>query len=187
VVRCPVVSSPQSCRALRHALCALPVQICENPCCSLCLFLRVLRVLRGKTVCHHEEHEGHEVWITRHAKNARLQKSFAALCVFARVIPIIVRNRQVFVCRRLRTNKKGDVCVSQRKSAVNYLISSLRPLRLCGESPSLHLQRLSGTLCAMRSALGAWRFVCVGLRLSNASPPNGAMFLFVVVSRQTKK
>ncbi len=29
----------------------------------LYLFLRVLRVLRGQTVCHHEEHEGHEVWM----------------------------------------------------------------------------------------------------------------------------
>ena len=38
------------------------------------LFLRVLRVLRGQTVCHHEEHEGHEVWITVRAKNARVTK-----------------------------------------------------------------------------------------------------------------
>jgi hypothetical protein len=40
----------------------------------LYLFLRVLRVLRGQTVCHHEEHEGHEVWITVRAKNARVTK-----------------------------------------------------------------------------------------------------------------
>ncbi len=36
--------------------------------------LRVLRVLRGQTVCHHEKHEGHKVWITGRAKNARLTK-----------------------------------------------------------------------------------------------------------------
>ncbi len=40
----------------------------------LYLFLRVLRVLRGQIVCHHEEHEGHEVWITVRAKNARVTK-----------------------------------------------------------------------------------------------------------------
>ncbi len=40
----------------------------------LYLFLRVLRVLRGQTVCHHEEHEGHKVWITGRAKNARITK-----------------------------------------------------------------------------------------------------------------
>ena len=40
----------------------------------LYLFLRVLRVLRGQTVCHHEEHEGHEVWMTVRAKNARVTK-----------------------------------------------------------------------------------------------------------------
>ena len=38
--------------------------------CSLHLFLRVFRVLRGQSFCHHEEHEGHEVWITPRAKNA---------------------------------------------------------------------------------------------------------------------
>ncbi len=37
-------------------------------------FLRVLRVLRGQTSCHHEEHEGHEVWITRRTMNARVTK-----------------------------------------------------------------------------------------------------------------
>jgi len=31
-------------------------------------YLRVLCVLRGQAFCHHEEHEGHEVWITRRAK-----------------------------------------------------------------------------------------------------------------------
>jgi len=36
------------------------------------LFLSVLRVLRGQTVYHHEEHEGHEVWITVRAKNSRV-------------------------------------------------------------------------------------------------------------------
>ena len=40
------------------------------------LFLRVLRVLRGYTVYHHEEHEGHEVWITRGTN----QKLYSEYC-----------------------------------------------------------------------------------------------------------
>ena len=39
---------------------------------SVVSFLRVLRVLRGQTVCHDEEHEGHKVAITSRAKNARV-------------------------------------------------------------------------------------------------------------------
>ena len=42
--------------------------------CLLYLFLRVLHVLRGQTVYHHEEHEGHNVWITGRAKNTRVTK-----------------------------------------------------------------------------------------------------------------
>ena len=44
-----------------------------------------------------------------------------ALCILARGNPVIVCNRQGFVCRFLPANKKAN---------------SLRPLRLCGESLS---------------------------------------------------
>ncbi len=70
----------------------------------LYLFLRVLRVLRGQTVCHHEEHEGHEVWITVRAKNAGVTK-------------IVLRPLRL--CDNIL--KGISFCVHLRKSAVNSL------------------------------------------------------------------
>jgi len=69
----------------------------------LYLFLRVLRVLRGQTVCHHEEHEGHEVWITVRAKNARVTK-------------IVLRSLRL--CGNIL--KGISFCVHLRESAVNF-------------------------------------------------------------------
>ena len=68
------VNSLNALRIVRHDL------FLKQP---LCLFLRVLRVLRGQAFCYHEEHEGHEVWTTPRSQNAPPSESFA---VFARVI-----------------------------------------------------------------------------------------------------
>ncbi len=67
----------------------------------LYLFLRVLRVLRGQIVCHHEEHEGHEVWVTVRAKNAKVTK---------------ILLRPLRLCGELIV-----ICVCLRKSAVKCL------------------------------------------------------------------
>ena len=77
------------------------------------------------------------------------------------------------------------VCMCLRLS---IFFLSLRPLRLCGEIPSLNLRFSFETLCAMLFAL-CCSLVCVGLRLRALIRLSSAMetFLFVVVSRQTKQ
>ena len=95
-----------------------------------------------------------------------------ALCAFARGHPVIVRNGDKFlfvvVSRQtkkvnslrplpgLRLSKGASavngrvlICVNLRKSAVKYLLISLRPLRLCGEilNDSYCFSKL-GALCA---------------------------------------
>jgi len=86
----------------------------------------------------------------------------------------------LFVVVSGQTKKEMSALVSVNlRLIILYLLCAL-----CVSAVNLQVSIFS--VYPERFAPCALRFVCVGLRLSNASPPNGAMFLFVVVSRQTK-
>ncbi len=86
----------------------------------------------------------------------------------------------LFVVVSGQTKKEMSALVSVNlRLIILYLLCAL-----CVSAVNLQVSIFS--VYPERFAPCALRFVCVDLRLSNASPPNGAMFLFVVVSRQTK-
>src|SRR5439155_626794 len=81
-----------------------PLRLCARCPLPLRLFLRVLRVLRGQKVYHHEEHEGDEVSKSsrQDAKIAKTGTSF-----FSAESPEAASKRPCLRRRRLYSRRRG--------------------------------------------------------------------------------